>query len=64
MKADEMRMQISYSGLCHTDAMCVRSLWGPCAYPMVPGHEMVGTITMVGASVKGFSVGDQVGFGP
>lgn len=35
-----------------------------CAYPMVPGHEVVGTVVAVGAKVTTIAVGQVVGFGP
>ena len=41
----------------------MRSEWGPAAYPMVPGHELVGIVTAVGAEVTRHKVGDRVGVG-
>ena len=32
-------------------------------YPMVPGHEMVGVVSDMGAQVEGVSVGEVVGVG-
>ena len=37
---------------------------GTCAYPMVPGHEVVGTIVAAGPKVEKLKVGMVVGFGP
>ena len=63
LKADEVRANITYAGLCHSDLHTVRAEWGPCSYPIAPGHEIVGTVTHVGSDVKDFKVGDKVGFG-
>ncbi len=54
---------IEYSGICHSDIHQVREEWGPALFPMVPGHEIVGTVTSVGATVKKFRVGDRIGVG-
>ncbi len=48
---------------CHSDIHTVKSEWGPAAYPLVPGHEAVGTVTAVGANVTSFAVGDAAGVG-
>ncbi|KAF2293157.1 hypothetical protein GH714_038238 [Hevea brasiliensis] len=36
---------------------------GNAHYPLVPGHEIVGTVTKIGNNVKKFKVGDRVGVG-
>jgi len=54
---------IEYAGICHSDIHQVREEWGPALFPMVPGHEIVGTVTSVGATVKKFRVGDRIGVG-
>ncbi|MGC6387426.1 NAD(P)-dependent alcohol dehydrogenase [Ewingella sp. S1.OA.A_B6] len=56
-------IDILYCGVCHSDIHQARNEWHQSIYPMVPGHEVIGRITKVGASVKGFSVGDTVGVG-
>lgn len=63
VKTNEIRINITYSGLCHSDLHTVREEWGPCSYPIAPGHEIVGTVTHVGSEVKDYQVGDTVGFG-
>lgn len=60
---DELRVNIHYVGLCHSDIMHVREYWGKCPFPLVPGHEMVGEVSLVGSDVKDFKKGDLVGFG-
>lgn len=64
LNSKEIRAKITYTGLCHSDAHTVRQEWGPCKYPIAPGHEIVGEVTHVGKDVKDFKVGDVVGFGP
>jgi len=63
LKSNEVRAQVTYAGLCHSDLHTVRGHWGPCSYPIAPGHEIVGTVTHVGSEVKDYQVGDKIGFG-
>jgi uncharacterized zinc-type alcohol dehydrogenase-like protein len=56
-------VEIAYCGICHSDIHQVRDEWGGSMYPMVPGHEIVGTVTAVGGEVKKFKVGDLAGVG-
>lgn len=59
----DVQIEIAYCGICHSDLHQVRNEWGNSSYPMVPGHEIVGKVTAVGAHVKGFKVGDLAGVG-
>ncbi|HET6435670.1 MAG TPA: NAD(P)-dependent alcohol dehydrogenase [Xanthomonadaceae bacterium] len=59
----DVQIEIAYCGVCHSDLHTVRSEWGGTKYPCVPGHEIVGTVSAVGAEVNGFAVGDVVGVG-
>lgn len=59
----DVKLDILYAGVCHSDIHQVREEWGPSIFPMVPGHEIVGRVTEVGGSVKKFKVGDLVGVG-
>jgi alcohol dehydrogenase (NADP+) len=54
---------IDFCGICHSDIHQVRDEWGGSIYPMVPGHEIVGRVTAVGAEVTKFKVGDLAGVG-
>jgi len=63
MKDDEIRINIWYSSLCLSDSHTVRGKWGPCKYPISPGHEVVGEVSLVGKNVQDFKKGDIVGFG-
>jgi uncharacterized zinc-type alcohol dehydrogenase-like protein len=59
----DVQIAIRYCGVCHSDLHTVRSEWAGTLYPCVPGHEIVGHVTAIGAEVTGFTVGDTVGVG-
>jgi len=61
--AHDVAIDILYCGVCHSDIHQVRNEWGGSKYPMVPGHEIVGRVTAVGAHVTKFKVGDLAGIG-
>ncbi len=61
--AGDVVMEILYCGICHSDIHQVRDEWANSIYPMVPGHEIVGRVTAVGAGVTKFKVGDLAGVG-
>ncbi len=59
----DVQIEILYCGVCHSDIHQCANDWGNTIYPCMPGHEIVGRVTAVGASVTKFSVGDTVGVG-
>jgi alcohol dehydrogenase (NADP+) len=59
----DIEIEILYCGVCHSDLHTVRSEWKGTTYPCVPGHEIVGRVTKVGAHVKKFKEGDTAGVG-
>ncbi len=59
--AHDVALDIAYAGICHSDIHQAREEWGPAIFPMVPGHEIAGTVTAVGTSVTKFKVGDKIG---
>jgi uncharacterized zinc-type alcohol dehydrogenase-like protein len=61
--ADDVQIDILYCGVCHSDLHFARNEWHGTVYPAVPGHEIVGRVRSVGASVKKFKAGDIVGVG-
>jgi uncharacterized zinc-type alcohol dehydrogenase-like protein len=61
--AHDVVIQIEYCGVCHSDIHQARNEWNNTVWPCVPGHEIVGRITKIGAHVKRFSTGDRVGVG-
>src|SRR6187402_1872647 len=62
-RPDDVVIDILFCGVCHSDIHNVRNDWGGAAYPMVPGHEIVGRVASVGAEVERFKPGDRVGVG-
>ncbi len=56
-------MEVLFCGVCHSDIHQARDEWGNATFPMVPGHEIVGRVTGVGAKVTGFKPGDLAGVG-
>jgi uncharacterized zinc-type alcohol dehydrogenase-like protein len=61
--AKDVAIDILYCGVCHSDLHTVRSEWPGTMYPSVPGHEIVGRVTAVGAKASKFKPGDLVGVG-
>jgi len=61
--AGEVRLKVAACGVCHSDMLAVEALWPGLVLPRVPGHEVIGTIEMLGAGVTGYAVGDVVGVG-
>jgi uncharacterized zinc-type alcohol dehydrogenase-like protein len=61
--AHDVHIRILFCGICHSDLHTVRGEWGPCAYPQVPGHEIVGRVEQVGPAVTRWKAGDLVGVG-
>lgn len=59
----DVAIEIMYSGICHSDIHTVKAEWGRQRYPVVPGHEIAGVVTAVGAKVTKFQPGDRVGVG-
>jgi alcohol/geraniol dehydrogenase (NADP+) len=60
---DQVEINVSHCGVCHSDLSMIDNEWGMSAYPQVPGHEVVGTIGAVGANVKHLQPGRRVGLG-
>ena len=60
---NDVQINIAYCGVCHSDLHQIKNDWFPGIFPMVPGHEIVGTIIKVGAAVKKFAEGDLAGVG-
>jgi uncharacterized zinc-type alcohol dehydrogenase-like protein len=59
----DVEIRISHCGICHSDVHLVDGDWGVGRYPMVPGHEIVGTVADAGPAVEHLAVGQRVGVG-
>ena len=58
---EQVLLRVSACAVCRTDLHVVDGELTNPKLPLIPGHEIVGTVAEVGASVSGFKVGDRVG---
>jgi uncharacterized zinc-type alcohol dehydrogenase-like protein len=63
LRPNDVAMEVLYCGVCHSDLHTARNDWGWTVYPALPGHEIVGRVTSVGADVSRYKVGDTVAVG-
>lgn len=63
LDSHDVLIEIKYAGICHSDIHTAHGEWGQVNYPLVPGHEIAGIVTEVGAEVTKHKVGDRVGVG-
>ncbi|WP_194852500.1 NAD(P)-dependent alcohol dehydrogenase [Nonlabens antarcticus] len=63
LKDTDVKIDILYCGVCHSDIHSARNDWGNAKYPIVPGHEIIGKVSEVGSKVSKFSKGQLVGVG-
>lgn len=63
LREDDVSIRIEFVGICHSDIHTARGDWGERAYPLVPGHEIVGIVDAVGPGVTRHAPGDRVGVG-
>jgi uncharacterized zinc-type alcohol dehydrogenase-like protein len=59
----EVEIRVGHCGICHSDVHLIDGDWGIGSYPMVPGHEIVGTVAALGPEVTELAEGDRVGVG-
>ncbi|NIE68722.1 NAD(P)-dependent alcohol dehydrogenase [Burkholderia sp. Ax-1719] len=59
----DVRIDVQYCGVCHSDLHQARNEWRNTLFPVVPGHEIVGRVAEVGTGVTRYKVGDLVGVG-
>jgi len=63
LRANDVAMEVLYCGVCHSDLHMARDDWGWSSFPLIPGHEIIGRVTAVGADVTKYKVGDNVAVG-
>ncbi|MDR0534724.1 MAG: NAD(P)-dependent alcohol dehydrogenase [Verrucomicrobiales bacterium] len=63
LQDEQVEIKISHCGICHSDLSMIDNDWGMSAYPLVPGHEIIGTVSAVGSHAKNVKVGQRVGLG-
>jgi uncharacterized zinc-type alcohol dehydrogenase-like protein len=59
----DVLIKVAFAGICHSDIHTAREEWGEAHFPLVPGHEIAGTVEEIGSEVDKYSVGDRVGVG-
>ena len=60
---DDVEIKVTHCGICHSDLSMLDNEWGMSQFPLVPGHEAVGTVLALGKNAKGLQVGQRVGVG-
>lgn len=63
LRSDEVEIQVTHCGVCHSDLSMLDNDWGISAYPFVPGHEVTGTVAALGSEARGLRIGQRVGLG-
>lgn len=61
--AHEVLLQVRACGVCHTELDEIEGRTPPPHLPVIPGHEVVGTVVQLGAEVTRHRLGDRVGVG-
>jgi uncharacterized zinc-type alcohol dehydrogenase-like protein len=63
LQTGQVEIDVEWCGICHSDLSMLDNEWHMSSYPLVPGHEVVGTVAAVGGGVRTVKVGDTVGLG-
>ncbi len=63
LKPQEVEIEITHCGICHSDLHLIMNDWGLSQYPFIPGHEIIGTVSALGSHVRGLEKGQRVGLG-
>jgi len=60
---DDVEVAVEHCGICHSDLSMLDNAWGTTRYPLVPGHEVIGTVVARGGNVRTSALGQRVGVG-
>lgn len=60
---EQVEIAVTHCGICHSDLSMIDDAWAQSIYPLVPGHEAVGTVAAMGEQAKGLKIGQRVGLG-
>ena len=60
---NEVEISVLHCGICHSDLSMIENEWGMSQYPLVAGHEVIGTIAAKGNNVLHLEEGMTVGLG-
>jgi len=60
---NEVEVAVTYCGICHSDMSMLNNDWGFSQYPLIPGHEVIGTVAAKGEGVLELEIGQRVGVG-
>lgn len=63
LRPTDVEIDVEHCGICHSDLSMLDNEWGFTQFPLVPGHEVVGTVSQVGEGVTNVKVGQRVGLG-
>ena len=63
LNSSDIKIDILFCGVCHSDLHQVKNDWKNSKYPVVPGHEIIGRVIALGDKVTDFKEGDLVGVG-
>ncbi len=55
LQPSDVRIEILYCGVCHSDLHMARNEWAVSHYPLVPGHEIVGRVIETGGKASRFA---------
>lgn len=59
----DVEIAVDCCGICHSDIHLIDNDWKISSYPLVPGHEVIGTVVRKGALVANLKEGERVGVG-
>jgi alcohol/geraniol dehydrogenase (NADP+) len=60
---EEVEIKVTHCGICRSDLSMLDNEWGLSKYPLVLGHEVIGTVAALGEEAKGLEIGQHVGLG-